>query len=114
MRTPAFKSYRRSAPSSVGVYNPLKRRRAYWPLLSNAELRLLMHGLSEWEERSRGATKTRIRRKRVEAVQFYRKKFGGLSADRYWVGERMHTKIGERGLHDPKTEQERGVMWHET
>lgn len=114
MRTDRQKSYRRSAPSAIQIYNPLKRRRAYWPALSKPELRLLMHGLAEWEERSRGAVKARIRRKRIESVSFYRKKFGGLASDRYWVGERMHKRIRTRELHNPKLENGRGVLWHET
>ena len=108
------KTYRRSAPLSIQVYNPLKRRRASWHMLSKSELRLLMHGLAEWEERSRGPTKARIRRKRIDAVAFYRDKFGGLASDRYWVGERMHQKIAAYGLHNPKTEGKRGVLWHES
>jgi hypothetical protein len=73
-----------------------------------------MHGLAEWEERSRASVRARVRRKRIEAVAFYRKKFGGLASDRYWVGERMHRKIKADGLHDPKREHDRGVLWHET
>jgi hypothetical protein len=103
----------RSRPAPLQIYNPLKRRRAYWPALSKPELRLLMHGLAEWEERSRGPVKARIRRKRVDAVSFYRKRFGGLSSDRYWVGQRMHRKIQHEGLHNPKREKDRGVLWHE-
>jgi hypothetical protein len=113
MRMNPRTSYRRSAPSAIEIYNPLKRRRAYWSALPKAELRLLMHGLAEWEERSKGAVRARIRRKRVEAVAFYRRKFGGLPSDRYWVGERMYKKIAVDGIHNPKTEGTRGVLWHE-
>ncbi len=109
----ASRRRRRSAPARLQIYNPLKRRRAYWNALAKSELALLMHGLSDWEERSRGAVKARIRRKRVEAVAFFCKKFGGPSSDRYWVGKRMHKSIRQQGLHNPNSECEWGVLWHE-
>lgn len=95
------------------IYNPLNRRRAYWRALPKAELSLLMHGLSDWEERSRGPVKARIRRKRVEAVAFYSEKFGGVSPKGYAVGKRMHKSIRQYGLHNPDREHRWGVLWHE-
>lgn len=72
-----------------------------------------MHGLADWEERSRGAVKARIRRKRVEAVAFYFAKFGGVSPSGYGVGKRMYRRIRQDGLHNPSREREWGVLWHE-
>jgi len=97
---------------SLQIYNPLNRRRAHWNALAKAELALLMHGLSDWEERSRGAVKARIRRKRVEAVAFYYEKFGGISTAGYWVGKRQHESIRQYGRHKPESEHGWGVLWH--
>ncbi len=72
-----------------------------------------MHGLADWEERSRGAVKARIRRKRLEAVAFYSEKFGGVSAMGYGVGKRMHKSIYQHGQHKPNNEHVWGVLWHE-
>jgi hypothetical protein len=75
-----------------------------------------MAGLANWEQRSRGAVKTRIRRKRLDAVAFYRRKFGSLSGDRLWTAPRL---VGgrsgdERKPHDEKRENARGLLWDET
>jgi hypothetical protein len=110
-------SHRRSARSNVRIYNPRMRRRSNWSLLSKPELRLLMAGLAGWEERSIGSVRTRIRRKRREAVAFYRAKYGGLADDRLWVGPKMNRKglrWNRLGLHDPRRENEPGVLWDET
>ena len=107
------KRRRLSSPTPLQIYNPLKRRRAFWPSLAKPEMVLLMHGLSDWEERSRGTVKTRIRRKRIEAVTFYAKRFGGTSPRLYAVGKRMHENIRQYGAHNPKAERDWGVLWHE-
>jgi hypothetical protein len=117
--TPAWRQLRssgrlrRSSPKALQIYNPRNRRRASWAALAKPELALLMHGLSDWEERSRGAVKVRIRRKRIEAVAFFSRKFGGIAPDRYAVGKRMHKSIRQYGLHRPEREREWGVLWHE-
>jgi hypothetical protein len=88
----------------------------HWGLLSKPELRLLMAGLASWEQRSRGAQKARIRRKRLDAVSFYGRKFGRLSDDRMWVAPRLEEGVRGQHLrpHNPKRENLRGVLWHET
>jgi len=110
-------SHRRSAPSVVRIHNPLLRRKARWPSLSKPELRLLMAGLADWELRSRGPSRTRIRRKRQDAVAFYRRKFGALGDDRLWVAARLPSETSSWRAtrpHNPRREQERGVLWSET
>jgi hypothetical protein len=103
--------------ASVQVRNPLMRRRASWPMLSKAELRLLMAGLVDWESRSRGPIRARIRKKRLEAVEYYRRVHGPLAEDRLWV-PRKSTSAAARQWdchrrHDPARERLRGVLWHE-
>ena len=95
------------------------RRKSNWRYLTNAELRLLMSGLSEWERRSPlGPIRTRIRRIRREVVAFYRKHHGPLADDRLWVPAKLPKEKSERrsflGRHDPRKENSRGVLWHET
>jgi hypothetical protein len=107
------KRRRLSAPAGLQIYNPRKRRRAYWSSLPKPEMALLMHGLSDWEERSRGALKARVRRKRVEADTFYAERFGGALPCWYAVGKRTHKKIRQYGLHNPGAERDWGVLWHE-
>ena len=69
----------------IQTHKPLMRRRSNWHRLSNAELRLLIAGLADWESRSAGSVLTRIRRKRQDAVHYYRKWHGPLADDRLWV-----------------------------
>ena len=102
----------------IRTYEPLMRRKTNWHLLSEAELRLLMHGLSEWERRAAlGPIRTRIRRTRRAAVDFYRTKYGRLAEDRLWVPERLPTeksnRFNQRRRHDPRKENHRGVLWLE-
>jgi len=95
------------------------RRKTNWRFLGEAELRLLMWGLAEWERRSPlGPIRTRIRRTRREAVAFYRKRYGPLAEDRLWVPSKLPKEKSHRisflGPHNPRKENERGVLWHET
>jgi len=105
----------RSTP--IRTNNPRYRRRAQWPNLSRAELRLLMSGLANWEARSTGQVRSRIRRKRLEAVAFFRKHHGPLANDRMWVGVKAAQKEQAphrlASKHDPKKEDTRGILWHE-
>ena len=106
---------RRSASAGFALLNPLKRRRSRWRYLSRPEVRLLMSGLADWEQRSRGPVKTRIRRKRRNAVMYYRKTYGALPDDRPWTAVKLGRaapRVG-RPAHDPRRENERGVLWHE-
>jgi len=78
-----------------------------------------MAGLLSWEQRSVGATRTRIRRKRREAVAYYCAKFGGLNVERLWAGLRQsHIRKSwewlHLGPHDSRRENELGVRWYET
>jgi hypothetical protein len=73
-----------------------------------------MAGLADWESRSFGPSRTRIRRKRLEAVAYYRVKFGGLADDRLWVAARIPRKRSFGGPHNARREHERGVLWNET
>jgi hypothetical protein len=77
-----------------------------------------MAGLADWESRSLGPSRARIRRKRLDAVAYYRRKFGGLADDRLWVAARIPRKNSLRRerdrLHNPKRENQRGVLWNET
>jgi hypothetical protein len=94
------------------------RRRSNWHRLSKAELRLLMAGLADWESRSIGSVLSRIRRKRQDAVGYYRKVHGPLADDRLWVQRnlpRISLASGGRARpHNPAHEQHHGVLWHET
>jgi hypothetical protein len=84
----------------IRTYEPLMRRKTNWHLLSEAELRMLMHGLSEWERRAPlGPIRTRIRRTRRAAVDFYRKTYGRLAEDRLWVPERLPKERFNRSSH---------------
>ncbi len=107
----ADSAHRHSVPSKLQIYNPLKRRRSYWRHLSKPELRLLMAGLASWEQRSRGSVRARVRRKRLDAVSFYGRKFGVLSSDRLWAGRSVGTEAVP--AHNPRNENRRGVLWHE-
>ncbi len=77
-----------------------------------------MSGLADWESRSTGQALARIRRKRLEAVAFFRKHHGPLLDDRLWVSlrgpveQRPEQWLSRR--HDPRLEKLRGVLWHET
>ncbi len=77
-----------------------------------------MAGLANWEARSTGQVRSRIRRKRLEAVAFFRRYHGPLAADRLWVAGRVKNKTSTLGppapRHDPRQEQVRGVLWKET
>ena len=75
-----------------------------------------MAGLANWENRSQGPARSRIRRKRLEAVNFYRRAIGPLAEDRLWVGKRLPQEpfSHRTGRHDPRREREHGVLWHET
>jgi hypothetical protein len=76
-----------------------------------------MSGLANWEVRSTGQARSRIRRKRLEAVAFFRKHHGPLANDRLWVSARTQMKKSASDRHalkhDPKKEDTRGVLWHE-
>jgi hypothetical protein len=76
-----------------------------------------MSGLADWEARSIGPVRARIRRKRLEAVAYYRKVHGSLASDRLWVSHSIplnrHALAALSTLHNPRSEQERGVLWHE-
>jgi len=102
---------RRSSPSKLQIDNPLKRRRSFWCRLTKPELRLLMAGLANWEQRSRGPTRARIRRKRLDAVEYYGRRFGALSTERLWAGPRTSGRA--LPMHNPRSENARGVLWHE-
>jgi hypothetical protein len=52
-----------------------------------------MSGLASWEARSTGQARSRIRRKRLEAVAFFRRHHGPLAANRLWVDARLKKKI---------------------
>jgi hypothetical protein len=101
----------------IRIYHPMMRLRSNWRMLTNAELRLLMAGLADWERRSDlGPVRSRIRRMRLDAVQHYRKVYGPLSDDRLWVAERQpneRKKTLHRNRHNPKNEKHIGVLWHE-
>ena len=103
--------------AGVQIRNPLMRRRASWPRLNRAELRLLMAGLVDWEMRSRSAVRARIRRKRLEAVAYYRRVHGPLAEDRLWVsgasGSARARRSDRAERHDPRSEGTRGVLWHQ-
>ena len=77
-----------------------------------------MAGLADWEARSFGPSRSRIRRKRLDAVAYYRRRFGGLADDRLWTAVRLSRKVSlgrlSDRLHNPKREHQRGVLWHET
>ena len=102
----------------VRIHDPVKRLKSNWRHLSNAELRLLMSGIAEWESRTPlGPTHTRLRRRRRDAVFFYRKYHGKLGDDRLWAIIRVKPSreaMKAWGRHDPKREHARGVLWHET
>lgn len=105
--------------SRIRTYDPRMRLRSNWRFLSAGELRLLMSGLANWERRSPiGPVRSRIRRMRRDAVEFYRKVHGSLAEDRLWVAPRLPTERGMRdrylGRHDPRKERQFGVLWHET
>jgi len=104
-------------PVRILTHKPVMRRRSNWSRLSKAELRLLMAGLAEWERRSSGPVRSRIRRKRIDAVHYYRKTHGFLTEDRLWVQAKMpRTKATAGRLHrkhSPAREHENGVLWHE-
>jgi hypothetical protein len=100
----------------IRIYNPMMRLKSNWRLLGEAELRLLMYGLADWERRSViGPTRSRIRRRRREAVRHYRAHVGSLGDDRLWVAERL--PVDRRDVrsdrHDPRKENQFGVLWHE-
>src|SRR5690349_9516737 len=103
--------HRRSARHTAQIYNPLKRRRAYWKLLAKPELRLLMAGLVSWEQRSRGPVRSRVRRKRLDAVAYYGRRFGALARGSLWTERKAEWRSGP--LHSPRKENARGVLWHE-
>jgi hypothetical protein len=93
------------------------RRKTHWQELLPAELRLLMSGLADWESRSVGPVRTRIRRKRLEAVAYYRKTHGPLANDRLWVPVKAPFKRRANDPlstpHNPRREHEHGLLWHE-
>jgi hypothetical protein len=70
-----------------------------------------MAGLATWEQRSRGPVRTRVRRKRLDAVAFYGRKFGALSPERLWAGRSAGDQTAP--THKPRNENRRGVLWHE-
>jgi len=100
---------------AIHTHNPRLRRRSNWGSLSRAELRLLMAGLADWESRSTGQVLARIRRKRLEAVAYFHRRHGALSADRLWVSRsgpvenRPANWLSRR--HEPQLEHMPGVLW---
>lgn len=111
LRRHGIRGLRRSAPQRLKVNRAAMRRRASWHVLSRAELRLLMSGLLEWEMRSQGPMRARLRRKRMEAIDFFRRVHGPLASDRLWVAP--VTGAPRRGTvrHQARTEQWSGSRW---
>jgi hypothetical protein len=97
----------------IKTHHPLMRRRAGWHVLSRAEMRLLMAGLMDWEFRSIGPMRARLRRKRLDAVEFFRRFHGPLPNDRLWMtaGRESH-RHRRRQSHEARSERAKGVMWH--
>jgi hypothetical protein len=77
-----------------------------------------MSGLAEWERRARiGPVRSRIRRTRGDAVEFYRRHHGPLGEDRLWVPSKLPREVRLRArilpAHIPAKESKRGVLWNE-
>lgn len=102
----------RMCATRIKTHHPLHRRRANWPSLSRAELRLLMAGLSDWEARSRGPMRARIRRKRLDAVEFFRRFHGPLADDRLWASASSASHDVTAPPHNPRSERLKGALWH--
>ena len=80
---------------------------------SLAKMRLLMAGLMDWELRSIGPVRARIRRKRLDAVEFFRRIHGPLADDRLWMtADRESHRHRRRQPHEARSERAKGVLWH--
>lgn len=109
----ASRSRPRSLASRIQVYNPLKRRRAHWHALAKPELLLLLRGLLDWEARSGGPVRARIRRKRTDLESLISMKFGAALTARIRASERLLRSPKGVVSHCPCRENLSGPLWHE-